>query len=77
MTDITHHQAPGTRRLAVGALHATLRWALRHIATVLREHMLDERTRFLSGACDHADLKRHQELWDADELRSRPWMLLL
>jgi hypothetical protein len=70
MTDITH------RRVAVGAPRTALQWALRSIATALRELTLDERTRFFSRARDHADLKRRMEIWDAREPRSTPWTLL-
>lgn len=43
--------------------------ALRIVSVVRRwiDASLDERSRYLSSASDHADLKRRQEAWDEYE----------
>lgn len=42
----------------------------------LREFLRDERTRYLSGASDNADLERRLRAWEAREQRPGPWAQL-
>lgn len=37
---------------------------------------LDERTRYLAGATDHADLRRRMRAWDEAERHRNRWLLL-
>jgi hypothetical protein len=41
----------------------------------IRDLVLDERERYLSAACDHADLERRMRVWDEQEQRGL-WTLL-
>lgn len=75
MNDTPHSAAPDAGRPVAGAARARWLWAYLPFAAALRKPLLDERTRFLSGAVDHADLKLRMDLWDARQPPSSPWAL--
>jgi hypothetical protein len=55
------------------------RWIAAPISALRRRleaASLDERTRYLAGATDHADLRRRMQAWDEAERRRSLWLLL-
>lgn len=60
---------PSRRIEPARGVSAGLRLMARSIVFALSNLVLDERTRYLSGASDHVDLERRERAWDVHQRR--------